>query len=149
MRRAGFAVFLMLTGSLIWSAFPPVSFAATMLCVSTPRANLRVGPGTNYRKSWEVNQFMPLEQLSRRGAWVRVRDVDGDIHWVHQRLVSTSQRCVTVSNDKANIRKKPSTRAAKWFTVERYTSFKRTGQQGQWVRLEYEGEVMWVFKNLV
>ena len=120
-----------------------------MLCVTATRANLRAGPSTEFRITWEVNQFMPLEDVSRDGDWVRVRDVDGDLHWIFKRLVGDGVECLTIKTSTANIRKRPTTRAPLWFTVEKYTSFKKVGQDKLWVKLEYEGEIMWVFHMLV
>lgn len=123
--------------------------AAQELCVKVARANLRAGPGTDAKKTWEVYENMPLTQVERRGDWLRVKDVDGDEHWVFRTLVDSGSKCVTVKAERANIRKGPGTNYDSWFTVEKYTSFKKTGQEGQWVKVEYEGETMWVFANLV
>ena len=122
---------------------------AQQLCVKASRANLRAGPGTEHRITWEVNRYMPLTQVTVEGDWVKVKDVDGDLHWVYAPLVTDKLDCVTISASKANIRKDPSTRSEKWFTVEQYTSFKRTGRKDKWVKIEYEGQTMWVFASLV
>jgi SH3-like domain-containing protein len=123
--------------------------AAQQLCVKAARANLRAGPGTDYRITWEVNRYMPFIQVGAEGDWLKVRDVDGDLHWVYSALVTDKMDCVTISAAKANIRKKPSSRSEKWFTVEKYTSFKKTGEGDNWVKLEYEGETMYVYNTLV
>ena len=122
---------------------------AKKLCVTSPRANLRAGPGKENRITWEVNQFMPLVEIARQKDWVRVKDVDGDIHWIYKTLISDKVDCLTIKASKANIRKRPTAKAPLWFTVEKYTSFKRVGQQPKWIKLEYEGEIMWVFHTLV
>ena len=123
--------------------------AAQQLCVQASRANLRAGPGTEHRITWEVNRYMPFQQVGTEGDWIKVKDVDGDLHWIYAPLVTDKLDCVTVSAPKANIRKKASTRSEKWFTVEQYTSFKRTGREEKWVKIEYEGQTMWVFAALV
>lgn len=123
--------------------------AAQQLCVKAPRANLRAGPGTNYRITWEVNRYMPLMEVGSEGDWIKVKDVDGDIHWVFAQLVTDKIDCVTISSPKANVRKKPTTRSDKWFTVEKYTSFKKVGSTNKWVKVEYEGETMWIYDTLV
>lgn len=119
------------------------------LCVRAARANLRAGPGAKYRVTWEVNRHMPLLQVAKEGEWVKVRDVDGDLHWISERLISGTEDCITVKADKANIRKAPNAKADTWFTVEKYTSFRRVGQKDNWVKIEYEGETMWVAQSLV
>lgn len=139
----------------VLSALACLLFAAAasaqeqLLCVTASRANLRAGPSTDFRITWEVNRYMPLMEVERQGEWVKVSDVDGDVHWIYGPLVSSGENCVTVKASRANIRKGPTTDADMWFTVEKYTSFKRVGQQGNWIRLEYQGEEMWVFHTLV
>ena len=125
------------------------AWAAKQLCVTSPRVNLRAGPGTNNRITWEVNRFMPLMEIARQKDWIRVKDVDGDLHWIYKNLVSDKLDCLTIKASKANIRKRPTAKAPLWFTVEKYTSFKKIGKKANWVKLEYEGEIMWVFHTLV
>ena len=120
-----------------------------LVCVTAARANLRSGPATDSRVNWVVYKHMPLTIVEKKEQWLRVRDVDGDLHWIYESLISDKEDCVTVVSDLANIRRGPGTNFKKWFSVKRYTSFRKTGEQNQWVRVEYEGEVMWVFRTLV
>ena len=152
MSRTPFPVqtFLALLLTIPWWCGPLSGVAAGQnLCIKVARANLRSGPGTDAKRTWEVYENMPFVQLERRGDWLRVRDVDGDEHWVYRTLVDTGFQCVTVKAERANIRKGPGTNFDSWFTVEKYTSFKKTGSEGPWVKVEYEGETMWVYANLV
>ena len=144
----GFAASLVALVALILPALP-LGAQAQALCVSAARANLRAGPGKNFRVTWEVNRYMPLVPIDRKGKWLKVKDVDGDTHWVFETLVKSNLDCVTIRKSKANIRRKPSARGKKLFTVEKYTSFKRVGGKPKWVKIEYEGKVMWVYYTLV
>ena len=132
---------------------PPPALAQTpsakLLCVTASRANLRAAPATESRVNWVVYKHMPLTLVEKKDQWLRVRDVDGDLHWIYEPLVSDKEDCVTIVSDLANIRRGPGTNFKKWFSVKRYTSFRKTGEQNHWVRVEYEGEVMWVFHTLV
>ena len=127
----------------------PAPVQGQQLCVNAARANLRAGPGPKFRVTWEVNRHMPLLQVAKEGEWIKVRDVDGDLHWISDKLTTGKRDCVTVKADKANIRKAPNGKAETWFTVEKYTSFRRVGQKDNWVKIEYEGETMWVAQALV
>jgi SH3-like domain-containing protein len=146
--------------SLAWASGAGLAFAQSapapstapqgqQVCVKAPRAQMRAGPGTNFRVTWEVNRYMPLLQVAKEGEWIKVRDVDGDLHWISEKLTTGQQDCVTIKAAKANIRKSPSNKAESWFTVEKYTSFRRVGQKENWVKIEYEGETMWVAQSLV
>lgn len=123
--------------------------SAQSLCVSASRANLRAGPGKEYRITWEVNQFMPLVQVGQKADWIKVRDVDGDIHWVFKPLISAKLNCITIKKPKAHIRSKPRSNAKRWFTVEKYTSFKKVGENKKWVQIQYKGKKLWIFKTLI
>src|SRR5690349_18808013 len=89
--------------------------AATTLCVKSQKANLRSGPGTNFRVTWEVHRYMPLVKVGQNGEWIKVRDVDGDLHWVSQSVVTADESCVTTKVNKATIRKAPNAKAPQWF----------------------------------
>lgn len=113
---------------------------ASPLCVKASEANLRQGPGTQYEKSWKVYQYMPLDKIGQRGKWYKVRDLDGDSHWIYNGLVSKSLRCAVVKATEANVRRGPGTGYAKseLSPVEKYYSFKVIATEGRWVRVEDE-----------
>jgi len=148
MGKRGFVFSSILLFALTWGSFPLLG-APGQLCVTSPRANLRAGPGKEHRVTWEVNRFMPLLQIGQQDDWIRVRDVDGDTHWIFGELVTERIDCITIKELRANIRKSPSSAGGKWFTVEKYTSFKRVETKGKWVKIEYMGQEMWVFNTLV
>lgn len=130
---------------------------AKPICVTGAEANLRVGPGKKHRISWEVKRYMPLVSVSHQGEWIKVRDVDGDIHWIFEKLVSGKVRCVTVKNALARIRSKPTTKSKIWRTVEKYTSFKLLGLTKEWVKVEILikrkkrllKRTGWIFRKLI
>lgn len=148
------ALWIFLVAGLAQSA---VALEAKQICVTGFQANLRVGPGKNHRITWEVKRYMPLVRVSSQGDWIKVRDVDGDIHWVFHRLVSRKVRCVTVKNSRARIRTKPSTKSKTWRTVEKYTSFKLLQLTKEWVKVEIlikrKKRVFkrtgWIFRKLI
>ncbi len=132
-----------------------VSFLATSvsaLCVNASVANLRNGPGTKYKKTWEVFKYMPLKKIGKKGKWYRVRDVDGDIHWIHRDLVTTKFKCAVVKADTANIRTGPGKRYKKTelSPAIRYDTFKVLKFKGKWVRVVDEfGDKGWIFRKLL
>jgi SH3-like domain-containing protein len=128
------------------------SAEALALCVSSPYANLRGGPGTNFEKTWEVLKYTPLKLLKKKGKWYRVKDLEGDIHWVYSPLVTSKYKCAMIKDEKANIRKGPGTNFAK---VEespgkQYYSYKVVSIKGDWVKVTDEfGTNGWIFKKLL
>lgn len=127
----------------------PYSYA---LCVNVPEANLRSGPGTKYEKTWEVFKYMPLRKLSKKGNWYKVKDVDGDIHWIYQKLVTDKIRCAAVKVDKANVRNGAGTNYSKkaMSPALKYDSFKVVKIAASWVKVVDEfGDVGWIFRKLL
>jgi SH3-like domain-containing protein len=122
------------------------------LCVNVPEANLRKGPGTKYDKTWEVFKYMPFLKIGQKGNWYKVKDVDGDIHWIYKKLVTDKFRCAVVKVDKANVRSGPGTKYSKkaLSPALKYDSFKVLKIKSSWVKVIDEfGDTGWIFRKLL
>ncbi len=140
-------ILLLVLFSLIF--FADFSYA---LCVNVPDANLRSGPGTKYKKTWEVFKYMPFKKLSKKGNWYRVQDVDGDIHWIYTKLVTNKFNCAVVKVEKANIRSGPGTNYSKNALSPslKYDSFKVLQTKSSWVKvLDEFGDKGWISRKLL
>lgn len=125
---------------------------AFALCVDNNYANLRSGPGTNFAKTWEVYRYMPFKKLLKKGSWYKVKDVDGDTHWIYEKLVTEKYRCAVVNNEKANVRTGPGTQFKKtgYSPVLRYYSFRVLKIDGDWVKVvDQDGDEGWIHKPLL
>ncbi len=125
---------------------------AFALCVNSQEANVRQGPGTNFKKTWEVFKYMPFKKVSKKGAWYKVKDVDNDIHWIYGKLITTSFKCAVVKVDKANIRSGPGLNFDKKAASPalKYDSFKVEKTNTLWVKVEDEfGDTGWIYKKLL
>ncbi len=121
------------------------------LCIKAPDANLRSGPGTKYKKTWWVYKNMPFQKISKKGNWYKVKDVDGDIHWVFENLVTEKTKCAVVKVNKANVRCGPSEKSTAFGRAQKYDSYKVLRRKGRWIKVEsneyrYTG---WIFRNLL
>lgn len=126
--------------------------SAAALCVTAPRANLRCGPGPQYKKTWEVYKYMPFEKVgvSVSGTWYAVKDVDGDIHWIYKKLVSESCRCAVVTTDNVAARTGPGTKYAKsrLNPANKYYCFRVMQKKEGWVKLKDQwGNLVWIHKK--
>lgn len=122
------------------------------LCVSAQKANLRAGPGTNYEIAWEVYKYMPFSKVgvSLSGDWYAVRDVDGDVNWIHKRLVTNRYRCAVVKIQEVNVRTGPGTNYSKstLSLAKKYYSFKILQRRGIWIKVKDDmGNIGWIHKN--
>ena len=140
-------VFLLLPIALIFIVNP-----AHAICIKSSKANLRMGPGTNYKILFKVFKYMPLKKLKRKGDWYRVQDVDGDIYWVHRKLITSDFKCAVIKKDETNLRTGPGTKFEQpvWSPVKKYFSVKVVKQNQNWVKvLDETGDQAWVYRPLV
>ena len=122
------------------------------LCIQNERANLRKGPGTKHEKLWEVFKYMPFKQLSIKGAWKRIQDLDGDIYWVYSPLTTQKYKCAVIKNDKTNLRTGPGTKFPKvrWSPQDKFFSMKVLKIKRDWVHIEAgDGDKAWIYRPLV
>ncbi|MDH5761711.1 MAG: SH3 domain-containing protein [Nitrospinota bacterium] len=125
---------------------------AEALCINERRANLRQGPGLHYEKLWEVYRFMPFQQLGKKGEWLRVQDLDGDIYWVHKKLTTKSFKCAVIKKKEVNLRTGPGThyKKVKGIPGEKYFSMKVLKIKDNWVQvMDAWGDKAWVYRPLV
>lgn len=143
----------------IYFAFPVCFFLLILmytysyaLCVNVSDANLRSGPGTKYEKTWEVFKYMPFKRLSKKGNWYKVQDVDGDKHWIYNKLITDKFDCAVTKTDTANIRSGPGTQYKKKSISPslKYDSYRVIKRKGKWVKLRDEfGNEGWIFRKLL
>lgn len=125
---------------------------ADALCVKEKKANLRKGPGLAYQKLWQVFQYMPFKLLGQKGNWLRVKDVDGDVYWMHKKLATTQYKCAVVKQNETNLRQGPGTKypPVPWSPMDKYFSMKVLQSKGNWIKVEDSvGDQAWVYAPLV
>ncbi len=122
------------------------------LCVKVSKANIRMGPGTNYEKAWEVVRYMPFLKVgvSTSGNWYAIKDVDGDVNWIHNNLVTTKYHCAVVKTEQANVRRGPGTgyRKSPLSPALLYDTFKVIKRHSTWVKVKDTlGNIGWIHRD--
>jgi len=125
---------------------------ANALCVNAQKANLRSGPNTNYDVVWEIFKYMPLVKVgtSLSGTWYAVRDLDGDVNWIHKNLLTGRYRCAVVNSDEVNVRTGPGTNYSESpaSPAKKYYSFRVLKKKGSWINVRDEwGNAGWIHSN--
>ena len=122
---------------------------AERLTISSPIANIRSGPGSNYDIIWNVEKFHPLFILEKSGPWYHFRDFEGDEGWVHKSLLEKIPSVITIS-EVCNVRSGPGAGFAIVFTVGKGIPFKVIKHQGNWIHVQHaDGDQGWIHKTLV
>ncbi|HUX78820.1 MAG TPA: SH3 domain-containing protein [Thermodesulfovibrionales bacterium] len=125
---------------------------SSAICIKAAKANMRSGPGKDYEIIWQAYRFMPFEIVgtSLSGDWYAVRDMDGDVGWIHKKPVTSKYRCAVVKSQIVNMRKGPGTKYAKVFSepAQRYDSFRIIQRQGVWMKVKDEwNNVGWIHRD--
>lgn len=120
------------------------------VCLIKPDVTLRKGPGAEFSSTWVAPKYMPFLKIDQKGPWIKIRDLDGDIHWVHGSSISRKATCAVVKTKIARLRKGPGKDQplADLQSVDKYTAFKKIDRDGEWVQVrdEYKG-TYWVHEN--
>ena len=158
--RIYFPIFCKITSGILLTLTCVLAFAGLLLhgtmvealCIKDKKANLRQGPGKHYEKLWTVFKYMPFKRLKRKGDWLRVQDLDGDIYWVYRKLTTEKYRCAVIKNNKTNMRQGPGTKFPEvpWSPIDKYFSMKVLKINNSWVHVEDStGDKAWVHRPLV
>ncbi len=117
-------------------------------CVTKDGVLLRGRYGAKAPVSWQVRKFTPLKKLGQPyNGWVRVKDLEGDKHWVRQNHFTEKYHCVMVKNDLVPIRIGPGLKYSEKFKepAEKYETFKFLKAKKGWVKvMDAHGDVGWL-----
>lgn len=127
---------------------PSVAGADAFVRVRVDTANLREAPSLEADIVRYAHESEPLEVVARQGTWLKVRDSDGRLAWIHEPL--TDRRpAVVVTREVANVRARPGTEHPIVFTAERWVNLLVLGREGQWLHVEHDLGRGWVHGSLV
>ena len=127
----------------------PVMAPAAMLSVSAERANIRSGPGTQYKILWNLDKYEPLRTVNKSGSWYEVRDFEDEVGWIHEGLL-TDTPSVVVKAKAANIRSGPGMDNDILWEVGLGYLFQVDAVDGRWVGVSDGDEIEgWIHRSLV
>ena len=73
---------------------------------------MREGPSKEHRIKWIYHRKgLPVEVVAVFDVWRRVRDMDGEVGWVHRSMLSPSRTALVVGKGEVTLRGDPSPRA--------------------------------------
>lgn len=138
---------LMMMGALLASS----SLAAGIVSIAVAQANLRDGPSVRHEILYELGRDYPLKVLGQRGAWLQVRDFEGDVGWLHRKLIRRTPTLI-VKHDSANLRSGPGTRYRVVARLDYGEVMQRIERRGRWVKIrlpDRRGLTGWVARSLL
>ena len=85
------SLFVVLVGGPAAAADTQPYFAS----IKNEKTYMREGPGENHRIKWIYHRKgLPVEVIASYEVWRRVRDMDGEIGWIHMALLSRERTAV-------------------------------------------------------
>ena len=125
--------------------------AASMKSIGKDAVNVRKGPSVDSEVLYETHLGYPIEIEKTQGDWVRCKDWQGHIGWVHKPLVSEIKTAVVLGED-VNVRKGPGAEHEVVKKVVKGEVYKVVGRKGDWVKIAYyvEGdEIGWIRRDML
>jgi SH3-like domain-containing protein len=113
------------------------------------KVNLRAGPGEQYPIEWVLTRKdMPVEIIAAFEHWRKVRDWEGTLGWVHEKMV-WSRRDVVVSGGVRGLHVRPDASSPLVARAEPGVIGKLLECQGAWCRIEAHDYAGWVQRSEV
>ena len=122
--------------------------AAEFVSIQGSAVNVREKPTTRSATLWEMGRGYPLQITQRKGQWLRVKDFEGPMGWVHAPLTSKSPHMVVTSRT-ANLRAGPGTQHRRVGRLEQHEVVKTLKKSGSWAQVQREGgQKGWIARRL-
>lgn len=127
----------------------PGGVAAEMVSIRSDQVNMRSGPSTSSKALWELKKGYPLKVMSRKGAWVKVKDFENDQGWIFSQLTAKTPYHIVKSRT-ANIRSGPGTQFKVIGQVSNGDLLRTQAKRTSWVQVKAEDGVKgWVSRSLL
>ncbi|MCI5151282.1 MAG: peptide-binding protein [Candidatus Electrothrix sp. MAN1_4] len=146
-------LFIIIMSFVFLSGMAPESVMARMVAVKNDNVNMRSGPGLEKKVIWKLGIGFPLKVLKRSGNWLKVKDFENTVGWVHRNVVNRSGHMVVKAQKKSsgriNIRKKPSTKAQIVAKAHYGVVFKTLEQKKGWAKIRHNQVTGWIKRSLL
>ncbi|ANY62727.1 peptide-binding protein [Comamonas aquatica] len=145
LRSSGLAA-LLLTGVL--AAAPALAQAQEFLSIKGNTVNIRAKPTTKSEIAWELIKGYPVQVMERRDDWIKVKDFEGPLGWVHQPLTDSVPHYL-IKADTVNLRAGPGTNHGVVTKLSKYDIVKTLEKRDDWAKVQTaEGQSGWMLEKL-
>ena len=140
---------LIALGALTTNLLPAVAQAQEFVSINGKSVNVREKPSTRSATQWELSRGYPLQVTKRQGQWLRVKDHEATLGWVHAPLTGKTPHMVVTARS-ANLRSGPGQKHGRVGRLEQHELLRTLKKQGGWVQVRRDnGQSGWVAQNLV
>jgi SH3-like domain-containing protein len=133
---------------LVFIFITQIAFAARMT-VRVSMANVRSGPGSQYKILWKLEKNHPIDMVKRSGEWCLFSDFEGDRGWIQFNLLDSSASVIIIK-DQCKVRSGPGEKYSVEFITQRGVPFEVIEKRKDWVHIRHaDGEAGWIHQSLV
>ena len=126
-----------------------VAEAREFVSIKGKTVNVREQPTTRSATLWELGTGYPLQVQQRKGQWLKVRDHEASLGWVHAPLTDKSPHMVVRART-ANLRSGPGQKHKVVARLEQGDVLATLKKQSGWAQVRRaNGQSGWVAQNLV
>lgn len=138
-----------LTATAAIAAAPSLAQAQEFVSIKGSTVNVRAQPNTRGAVQWELANGYPLQVTARQGNWLKVRDYESALGWVHRPLTSQQAHHVVKART-ANLRNGPGTNHRVTAKLEQHEIVRTLEKRAGWAKVRRTGgEQGWVARNLL
>lgn len=143
-----FSHFIAAASLALGALAPSMVSAAEFVSIKGSTVNVREKPNTRSDTLWELGRGYPLQVTQRQGKWLKVRDFESSLGWVHAPLTAKTPHMV-ITAPTANMRTGPGTKFKRVATLEQHEVVRTLKKSGRWAQVRREnGQQGWIAKSL-
>ncbi|WP_245620878.1 SH3 domain-containing protein [Comamonas aquatica] len=122
--------------------------AQEFLSIKGNTVNIRAKPTTKSEIAWELIKGYPVQVMERRDDWIKVKDFEGPLGWVHQPLTDSVPHYL-IKADTVNLRAGPGTKHGVVTKLSKYDIVKTLEKRDDWAKVQTpEGQSGWMLEKL-
>jgi SH3-like domain-containing protein len=117
--------------------------------IKAGKANIRSGPGTNYRIKFTYNmRSIPVRVISKYDNWNEIEDYDGERGWISQSLLSR-KRTIIIKTTKSfvNVYSAATNKSRILIKLKDKVIAKLIGCKADWCKIQVSGKKGWLKKE--
>lgn len=142
---AGVAAML-LTGVLATAS--TLAQAQEFLSIKGNTVNIRAKPTTQSDIAWELINGYPVQVIATQDDWIKVKDFEGTLGWVHRPLTAKEPHFLIKGNT-INLRSGPGTKHSVVTKLNKYDIVKTLEKRDSWAKVKTaDGEEGWLLESL-
>lgn len=118
--------------------------SAESVMVNNKESKIRSGPATSYTVLWRPRMFTPFEVLAKYDTWYAVRDVEGDVGWIHDSGIGKESAAI-VTAEIISVYESADANSRVLYQAPKNYTFKITESKEGWHKvLDPDNEAGWI-----